>query len=106
MGCLFYYIITQGHHPFDNPDDSEWWLINRDRNVKNNNVNYSKLEEMGADSQVACSMIKDMVSPNPAYRPSASKGEYIEHLASETPDFYKSGVFRNPNSSFTAFYIC
>lgn len=67
LGCVFFYILTQGLHPFD---DEEGWLAMRERNIKMNRCNLSAIEIHGQDT---IDLIKWMLSPRPEERPTAAE---------------------------------
>lgn len=67
LGCVFYYVLTNGSHPFD---DDEGWMQIRELNIKKNKANYSKLS-IGDDSEEPIHLISWMLSNRPEDRPTA-----------------------------------
>lgn len=67
LGCVFYYVLTNGSHPFD---DDEGWMQIRELNIKKNKANYSKLS-IGDDSEEPIRLISWMLSNRPEDRPTA-----------------------------------
>ncbi|KAL1616322.1 bifunctional endoribonuclease/protein kinase ire1 [Diplodia seriata] len=68
LGCVFFYVLTNGSHPFD---DEEGWMQIRELNIKKNKFNFSKLEYLGDDSEEPIHLISRMLSNNPVDRPTA-----------------------------------
>ena len=62
MGCLFYYVFTNGHHPFgDHP-------VERQSNIINNKF---VLDNLNDEKQIGeKTLISSMISPDPSERPS------------------------------------
>lgn len=67
LGCVFFYVLTQGLHPFD---DEEGWMALRERNIKTNRCNLSAIEIHGPDT---IDLIGWMLSPKPEDRPTAAE---------------------------------
>ncbi|EZA61735.1 hypothetical protein DMN91_004412 [Ooceraea biroi] len=67
LGCVFYYVLTNGKHPFG---DSIW----KQQNIQNNeNVDLSALQELSPiDRELALLLVKAMISRIPEERPPAS----------------------------------
>ena len=62
LGCVFHYVLCGGSHLF-----GVWY--EREANIMNNNtVELSALEKVDC---VACDLVRGMVDPNPAMRPTA-----------------------------------
>ncbi|KAK7555906.1 hypothetical protein IWX49DRAFT_86373 [Phyllosticta citricarpa] len=70
LGCVFFYVLTNGSHPFD---DEEGWMQIRELNIKKNKYNFSKLEYLGDDSEEPMHLISRMLSNNPVDRPTAAQ---------------------------------
>jgi serine/threonine protein kinase len=62
LGCVFYFILSMGSHPF-----GEWF--EREANIVNNGLSLEKLEHMPD----AYSLIEKMLDVNPIKRPSSSE---------------------------------
>ena len=71
MGCLFYYVLTDGEHPFG----SLTYL--RDGRIMDNQSDLSALDCSTNDGVEAHDLISRMISPNPNDRPNATK--VLEH---------------------------
>ncbi|KAI9469862.1 MAG: hypothetical protein EXX96DRAFT_587700 [Benjaminiella poitrasii] len=63
-GCVFYYVLSGGDHPFGN-------RFGREHNILNGNYDLSKLDSMGEDGVEAKDLVKRMISANPKLRPNA-----------------------------------
>lgn len=67
LGCVFYYVMTQGHHPFDVGGTS----LGRDLNIKENNFSTDALRlhdyQFDADD-----LVMQMLKNNPRDRPDTS----------------------------------
>lgn len=59
-GCIIYYILTQGSHPFGNK-------LNREHNIVKGNVQIEKLDNM-KNGVLARDLIKRMISYDPLRR--------------------------------------
>ncbi|KAF2142081.1 uncharacterized protein K452DRAFT_227232 [Aplosporella prunicola CBS 121167] len=70
LGCVFFYVLTNGSHPFD---DEEGWMQMRELNIKKNKYNFSKLEYLGDDAEEPMHLISRMLSNNPVDRPTAAQ---------------------------------
>ncbi|KAI1622261.1 endoplasmic reticulum to nucleus signaling IRE [Exophiala viscosa] len=72
LGCVFYYVMTQGHHPFDVGGTS----LGRDLNIKENNFSTEDLRlheyEYDADD-----LVLQMLKHNPRERPDTT--EILRH---------------------------
>jgi serine/threonine-protein kinase/endoribonuclease IRE1 len=66
LGCVFFYVLTDGCHPFD---DDEGWMQIRELNIKKNKLNLSKL--YGPDSAEPAHLIEWMLAQKPEHRPTA-----------------------------------
>jgi serine/threonine-protein kinase/endoribonuclease IRE1 len=71
MGCLFYYVLTDGEHPFG----SLTYL--RDGRIMDNQFDLGALDCSTNDGVEARDLITRMISSNPADRPNATK--VLEH---------------------------
>ncbi|KAI8059519.1 kinase-like domain-containing protein [Gongronella butleri] len=60
-GCIFYYVLTGGDHPFGN-------RFGRESNILNGTHDLTKLEGMGEDGMEAMDLIQSMIDPNPKAR--------------------------------------
>lgn len=67
LGCVFFYVLTNGSHPFD---DEEGWMQMRELNIKKNKANFEQLT-LGGDSEEPRHLIEWMLSNRPEDRPSA-----------------------------------
>ncbi|KAE8871838.1 hypothetical protein PTNB73_03297 [Pyrenophora teres f. teres] len=67
LGCVFYYVLTGGCHPFD---DEEGWMQIREYNIKKEKSNLDRLL-LGADSVEPHHLIQWMLRPRPEDRPTA-----------------------------------
>ncbi|KAB2100834.1 hypothetical protein AG0111_0g10696 [Alternaria gaisen] len=67
LGCVFYYVLTGGCHPFD---DEEGWMQIREYNIKKEKSNLDRLL-LGADSVEPHRLIHWMLRPRPEDRPNA-----------------------------------
>lgn len=67
LGCVFFYVLTNGLHPFD---DEEGWMQMRELNIKKNKANYEQLS-LGDDSEEPRHLIEWMLSNRPKDRPTA-----------------------------------
>ncbi|KAL2354293.1 hypothetical protein BJ546DRAFT_1026665 [Cryomyces antarcticus] len=67
LGCVFYYVMTDGAHPFD---DGEGWMAMREFNIKKNKRDLSKLPP-GDDTEEPLHLVSWMLEPRPEHRPSA-----------------------------------
>ncbi|PSN65059.1 hypothetical protein BS50DRAFT_575150 [Corynespora cassiicola Philippines] len=69
LGCVFFYVLTNGSHPFD---DDEGWMQIRELNIKKNKANYTELR-LGDDSEEPIHLISWMLSNRPEDRPTAQQ---------------------------------
>ncbi|KAI9729001.1 MAG: bifunctional endoribonuclease/protein kinase ire1 [Chrysothrix sp. TS-e1954] len=67
LGCVFYYLLTRGQHPFD---DEEGWMQLRERNIKNGRANLRGLDIFGPDT---VDLIRWMLQTKPEQRPTAAQ---------------------------------
>ncbi|OCK77216.1 hypothetical protein K432DRAFT_428177 [Lepidopterella palustris CBS 459.81] len=67
LGCVFFYVLTNGCHPFD---DDEGWMQIRELNIKKNKANFSRLN-LGDDSEEPIQLISWMLENKPEDRPTA-----------------------------------
>ncbi|KYN04749.1 Serine/threonine-protein kinase/endoribonuclease ire-1, partial [Cyphomyrmex costatus] len=66
LGCVFYYVLSDGKHPFGDP-------LRRQANILCDESNLTALQEMSpSDRELALLLIKAMICSNPADRPPAS----------------------------------
>ncbi|KAF8941162.1 bifunctional endoribonuclease/protein kinase ire1 [Haplosporangium gracile] len=63
-GCVFYYVLTNGDHPFGD-------RYSRERNILMNQPDLSGLDSMGQEGVEAKDLISKMIAHNPADRPDA-----------------------------------
>lgn len=63
-GCVFYYVLTNGDHPFGD-------RYSREKNILLNRPNLSGLDSMGSEGVEARDLISRMIAQNPADRPDA-----------------------------------
>ncbi|KAG9075622.1 bifunctional endoribonuclease/protein kinase ire1 [Ceratobasidium sp. UAMH 11750] len=62
LGCLFYYVLTSGEHPFGS-------RYERDVNIMADNKKLSRLERFGEEGMEAIDLIGKMLSAGPKARP-------------------------------------
>lgn len=67
LGCVFYYVLTSGNHPFDR--DGKYM---REANIVKGNYNIDDLASLGDDQWEAKDLISSMIAHNPRHRPDAS----------------------------------
>jgi serine/threonine-protein kinase/endoribonuclease IRE1 len=67
LGCVFFYVLTNGCHPFD---DDEGWMQIREYNIKKEKANLKQLR-LGADSEEPYHLIQWMLKTRPEDRPTA-----------------------------------
>jgi serine/threonine-protein kinase/endoribonuclease IRE1 len=60
-GCIFYYVLSNGDHPFGN-------RFGRETNILQGDYDITKLEDMGEDGMEAMDLIDAMISANPRSR--------------------------------------
>lgn len=65
MGCVFYYVLTKGIHPF-----GEYYF--REGNIVKGTANYSHLDFLGNESFLAKDLISKMLNLDPKARPDAN----------------------------------
>ncbi|KAF7727483.1 bifunctional endoribonuclease/protein kinase ire1 [Apophysomyces ossiformis] len=63
-GCVFYYVLSDGDHPFGN-------RFGRESNILKGEYDLCKLENMGEDGVEASDLIEAMISLEPRSRPTA-----------------------------------
>ncbi|RCH92588.1 bifunctional endoribonuclease/protein kinase ire1, partial [Rhizopus stolonifer] len=63
-GCVFYYVLSGGDHPFGN-------RFGRENNILNNDYDLNKLDSMGEDGVEAKDLVARMISTDPKSRPRA-----------------------------------
>lgn len=79
MGCVFYYVLTNGLHPFGD-------IYNRDANIIKNKFTLNGLKRLMTDvslAEEATDLILKMIAPEPLARPSAE--EVLNHPFLWTP---------------------
>ncbi|XP_058791502.1 serine/threonine-protein kinase/endoribonuclease IRE1 isoform X2 [Phymastichus coffea] len=65
MGCVFYYVLSNGKHPFGDP-------LRRQANILGGEIDLSSLQNISEnDKQVALVLIKAMIASDPIDRPPA-----------------------------------
>ncbi|EJD51886.1 hypothetical protein AURDEDRAFT_56466, partial [Auricularia subglabra TFB-10046 SS5] len=62
LGCLFYYVLTNGDHPFGD-------RFERERNIMKNEFQLQDLERLGEEGVEAVDLISQMLDPEPKSRP-------------------------------------
>ncbi|KAF2405599.1 kinase-like protein [Trichodelitschia bisporula] len=72
LGCVFFYVLTNGAHPFDT-EDGEAWNAEREINIKRGLSNFSRLASLGDDAREPMHLIQWMVAPKPEDRPTAQQ---------------------------------
>ncbi|KAG4305306.1 hypothetical protein PORY_001476 [Pneumocystis oryctolagi] len=65
MGCVFYYVLTKGMHPF-----GEYYF--REGNIVKGSADYSHLDFLGNETFLAKDLISKMLNLNPNERPDVS----------------------------------
>jgi len=70
LGCVFFYVLTNGFHPFED-EDSEMKHVEREINIKKNVSNFDKLRILGDEAEEPMQLIEWMLSPRPEDRPTA-----------------------------------
>ena len=71
LGCVFFYILTSGRHPYD---DDDGWSDARQRNIRHNRINLSAIALQDPDT---IDLVKWMLAPMPEDRPTAA--EVLSH---------------------------
>jgi serine/threonine-protein kinase/endoribonuclease IRE1 len=74
MACVFYFIITKGYHPYDDPpgpEEGDAWK--RHFNILQNRKNYARLEHLGPEAALPLAVIDSMLCEDPHKRPSADE---------------------------------
>ncbi|KAI1787275.1 kinase-like domain-containing protein, partial [Ganoderma leucocontextum] len=66
LGCIYYYVLTQGLHPFGH-------LFEREPNILRNILKMKNLEHAGEESDEGMALIKWMLSAEPDKRPDTSR---------------------------------
>ena len=72
LGCVFFYVLTNGAHPFDQAD-GEVWHLERELNIKRDNSNLQPLRDLGADASEPLHLVEWMLAPRPELRPTAAQ---------------------------------
>ncbi|CRG91047.1 serine/threonine-protein kinase/endoribonuclease IRE1 [Talaromyces islandicus] len=67
LGCVFYYVLTRGGHPYDK--DGKFM---REANIVKGNYNLDDLQRLGDYAYEADDLIRSMLSLNPRRRPDAT----------------------------------
>ncbi|KAL4887695.1 hypothetical protein BJY04DRAFT_204485 [Aspergillus karnatakaensis] len=67
LGCVFYYVLTRGCHPFDKNGK-----FMREANIVKGNFNLDELQHLGEYAFEADDLIRSMLSLDPRQRPDAS----------------------------------
>ncbi|KKK17041.1 hypothetical protein AOCH_004423 [Aspergillus ochraceoroseus] len=67
LGCVFYYVLTRGSHPFDKNGK-----FMREANIVKGNFNLDELQRLGEYAFEADDLIRSMLALNPRKRPDAS----------------------------------
>ncbi|RMZ82005.1 hypothetical protein DV737_g2257, partial [Chaetothyriales sp. CBS 132003] len=65
LGCVFYYVMTQGRHPFDVGGTS----LGRDLNIKEDRFSTQELTQLFGYSYDAEDLVMQMINHEPKYRP-------------------------------------
>lgn len=66
LGCLFYYVLTNGGHPYGD-------RFEREANIWKDNKCLDGLERFGEEGAEAVDLIEAMLDPEPSQRPDTSK---------------------------------
>jgi serine/threonine-protein kinase/endoribonuclease IRE1 len=69
LGCVFFYVLTNGSHPYD---DEEGWMQMRELNIKKDKANFDQLS-LGDDSQEPRHLVEWMLKNKPEDRPTATQ---------------------------------
>ncbi|GAA6031523.1 hypothetical protein JCM8097_006498 [Rhodosporidiobolus ruineniae] len=64
LGCIFYYVLTRGEHPFGG-------RYEREMNILNGKVSLERLDGLGEEAVEVQDLITRMVATNPRERPTA-----------------------------------
>jgi serine/threonine-protein kinase/endoribonuclease IRE1 len=67
LGCVFFYVLTNGAHPFDK-GETEVWQFEREYRIKKGTPEFDKLRMLGADAEEPMDLIEWMVSHRPEDR--------------------------------------
>lgn len=67
LGCVFYYVLTSGNHPFDR--DGKYM---REANIVKGHYNLDDLASLGDYQWEAKDLISSMIAHNPRHRPDAA----------------------------------
>ncbi|KAL4967885.1 bifunctional endoribonuclease/protein kinase IRE1 [Aspergillus stella-maris] len=67
LGCVFYYVLTRGCHPFDKNGK-----FMREANIVKGNFNLDELQHLGEYAYEADDLIRSMLALDPRHRPDAS----------------------------------
>lgn len=67
LGCVFYYVLTSGNHPFDK--DGKYM---REANIVKGHYNLDDLASLGDYQWEAKDLISSMIAHNPRHRPDAA----------------------------------
>ena len=62
MGCLIYYVLTDGQHPFGNSDHQ------RIHNISSDSYTYALTELTGAIGETVKPLIQQMINHDPKQR--------------------------------------
>ncbi|KAF2454842.1 hypothetical protein BDY21DRAFT_365867 [Lineolata rhizophorae] len=82
LGCVFFYVLTNGNHPFD---DNEGWMQIRELNIKKDRKNLAKLRDLGdSDVEEPMHLLSAMLSNQPQLRPTAA--QVMHHPFFWSPD--------------------
>jgi serine/threonine-protein kinase/endoribonuclease IRE1 len=72
-GCVFYYVLSKGDHPFGN-------RFGRENNILNGHFDLSKLDSMGEDGVEAKDLVERMISAEPKSRQVSIKCYSMRYL--------------------------
>ena len=70
LGCLYYYVLTQGIHPFGH-------VLEREAHILTNTPEFGGLDELGEEDEEAMTLIKRMLRPDPESRCASSILSYL-----------------------------
>lgn len=65
LGCVFYYVLTMGKHPFGDP-------LRRQANILSSEYNLNELSDLHWSAAIQKSLIRALISANPNKRPSCN----------------------------------
>jgi serine/threonine-protein kinase/endoribonuclease IRE1 len=74
LGCVFYYVLTNGAHPFDAEDGGDIGHVEREINIKKwDKPRLNKLSQWGGQTEEPHRLIEWMLAKQPENRPTAAQ---------------------------------